>query len=159
MPIIQLKIYTMPDEPIEIKLDNKQVQDKLLEVAQKSQYLRPLMKNIAGILSTATEENFKNEGRPTKWTDLADCTKEKRKKQKKWPGQILQVSGQLASSISTFYDDNSAIIGSNKEYAAIHQLGGDAGKNKKVKIPARPYLNLVDDDYSEILEESEKYLK
>lgn len=80
-------------------------------------------------------------------------------KTEKWPGQILQVSGKLASSISTFYDDNSAIIGSNKEYAAIHQLGGDAGKNKKVKIPARPYLALTQNDILEILQASVQYLK
>ena len=44
------------------------------------------------------------------------------------PGLILQVTGQLASSVNTYYDDNSAVIGSNLDYAAIHQLGGQAGK-------------------------------
>ena len=116
------------------------------------------MKNIAGILSYSTEENFKEQGRPEKWTDLSDVTKEQRRKQNKYPGQILQVSGQLASSISTQYDDNSAVIGSNLPYAAIHQLKGKAGKNKKVKIPARPYINLTDDDFAEIIHETEKYL-
>ena len=117
------------------------------------------MKNIAGILAFSTEENFKNEGRPEKWTDLADITKENRRKQHKYPGQILQVSGQLASSVNTQYDDNSAVIGSNLPYATIHQLGGQAGRNKKVKIPARPYINLTDDDFKEIMHETEKYLK
>ena len=49
-------------------------------------------------------------------------------------------------------------IGSNLEYAAIHQLGGQAGRNKSVEIPARPYLFLTEDDYSEVLTECEKYL-
>ena len=149
----------MNDKPIEIKIDNKDVERKLLELAQKGENLRPLMKNIAGIFASATEENFKNEGRPDKWTELSEATKTQRTKQKKWPGQILQVSGQLASSISTQYDDESAIIGSNLYYAAIHQLGGQAGKNKKVEIPARPYLMLTNDDYAEILEEINKHLK
>ena len=149
----------MSDKPIEIKIDNKDVDRKLLELAQKGENLRPLMKNIAGIFASATEENFKNEGRPDKWTELSEATKKQRTKQKKWPGQILQVSGQLASSISTQYDDESAIIGSNLDYAAIHQLGGQAGKNKKVEIPARPYLMLTNDDYAEILEEINKHLK
>lgn len=149
----------MSDKPIEIKIDNKDVDRKLLELAQKSENLRPLMKNIAGIFASATEENFKNEGRPDKWTELSEATKKQRTKKKKWPGQILQVSGQLASSISTQYDDESAIIGSNLDYAAIHQLGGQAGKNKKVEIPARPYLMLTNDDYAEILEEINKHLK
>lgn len=149
----------MSDKPIEIKIDNKDVEKKLLELAQKGENLRPLMKNIAGIFAFATEENFKNEGRPDKWTELAEATKKQRTKQKKWPGQILQVSGQLASSISTQYDDDSAVIGSNLDYAAIHQLGGQAGKNKKVEIPARPYLKLTDDDFNEILDATEHYLK
>ena len=149
----------MNDKSIEIKIDNKDVEKKLLELAQKGENLRPLMKNIAGIFASATEENFKNEGRPDKWTELSEATKKQRTKQKKWPGQILQVSGQLASSISTQYDDESAIIGSNLDYAAIHQLGGDAGRGKKVKIPARPYLQLTDDDFNEILDATEHYLK
>ena len=149
----------MSDKPIEIKIDNKDVEKKLLELAQKGENLRPLMKNIAGIFASTTEENFKNEGRPDKWTELSEATKKQRTKQKKWPGQILQVSGQLASSISTQYDDESAIIGSNLDYAAIHQLGGQAGKNKKVEIPARPYLKLTDDDFNEILDATEQYLK
>ena len=149
----------MSDKPIEIKIDNKDVDRKLLELAQKSENLRPLMKNIAGIFASATEENFKNEGRPDKWTELSEATKKQRTKQKKWPGQILQVSGQLASSISTQYDDESAIIGSNLDYAAIHQLGGQAGKNKSVEIPARPYLKLTDDNFNEILDATKNFLK
>ena len=149
----------MSDKPIEIKIDNNDVERKLLELAQKSENLRPLMKNIAGIFASATEENFKNEGRPDKWTELSEATKKQRTKQKKWPGQILQASGQLASSISTQYDDESAIIGSNLDYAAIHQLGGQAGKNKKVEIPARAYLKLTDDDFNEILDATKNFLK
>ncbi len=148
----------MSDKPIEIKFENKEVEEKLLDLAKRSENLRPLMKNIAGILASATEDNFKDEGRPNKWTDLADVTKKKREEQGKWPGQILQVTGQLASSISTQYDNDSVVIGSNLDYAAIHQLGGQAGRNKKVSIPVRPYLVLTDNDYKEILSESEKYL-
>ena len=147
----------MPDKPIEIKLDNKKVEEALLELAQKTYNLRPLMKNIAGIMADSTEENFKEEGRP-KWQELSETTKTARKKTGHYPGQILQVSGQLALSITTQYDNNSAIIGSNKVYAAIQQLGGNAGKNKKVNIPARPYLNLNEDYYNGILLKIKNYL-
>lgn len=147
----------MSDEPIEIKIDNKKVEKALLEIAQKTSNLRPLMKNVAGIMADSTEENFKEEGRP-KWKDLSEKTKTARKKTGHYPGQILQVSGQLALSVTTQYDDTSAIIGSNKAYAAIHQLGGQAGKNKKTTIPARPYLKLTDDDFDEIISIVEKYL-
>ena len=148
----------MSDKPIEIDFDNKEVHEKLLNLAKRTENLRPLMKNIAGIFAYSTEENFKEEGRPDKWVDLAESTKKQRTKKRKWPGQILQVEGQLAASVTTQYDDDSAVIGSNKEYARIHQLGGDAGRGKKVKIPARPYLHLTDDDFDEILSECKKYL-
>ncbi len=149
----------MANEPIEIKIDNKAVNEKLLELAKRGENLRPLMKNIAGIFASSTEENFKEEGRPDKWTELTEITKENRKKKDKWPGQILQVEGQLASSVNTQYHDHSAVIGSNLDYAAIHQLGGKAGRNKKVEIPARPYLKLTDDDFEEILQQITLYLK
>ena len=129
------------------------------ELASRGENLRPLMKNIAEIMATPTEDNFKDEGRPEKWVDLSETTKKQRQKIGKYPGQILQVSGQLASSVSTAYDDNSAVIGSNLAYATIHQLGGQTGKNKKTTIPARPYLKLTDDNFEEILTETEKYLK
>ena len=145
-------------DPIEIKIDNKEVESRLLDLAQKSENLRPLMKNIAGIFAYSTEENFKEEGRP-KWENLKDSTIKQRTKNKQWPGMILQVSGQLASSVNTYYDDNSAVIGSNLEYAAIHQLGGQAGRNKSVEIPARPYLNLNDEDFEEIMDTVNDYLK
>ena len=147
------------NKPIEIKIDNKEVLTRLQELASRGENLRPLMKNIAGIMATATEDNFKNEGRPDKWVDLSETTKKQRQKIGKYPGQILQVSGQLASSVSTAYDDNSAVIGSNLAYAAIHQLGGQTGKNKKTTISARPYLKLTDDENIEILEAIEDFFK
>ena len=158
MQTIQSENYLKMSDPIEIKIDNKEVESKLLDLAQKSENLRPLMKNIAGVFAYSTEENFKNEGRPDKWTELSESTIKQRTKNKQWPGMILQISGQLASSVNTYYDDDSAVIGSNLEYAAIHQLGGQAGKNKSVEIPARPYLQLTPDDFEEILLSVEKYL-
>ena len=150
---------SLMSNPIKIKIDNNAGNEKLLEIAQKSENLRPLMKNIAGIFAYSTEENFKNEGRPDKWTELSESTIKQRTKKKQWPGMILQVSGQLASSVNTYYDNDSAVIGSNLEYAAIHQLGGQAGRNKSVEIPARPYLNLTDDDFEEIMDTVNDYLK
>ena len=146
-------------ESIEIKIDNKEVESRLLDLAQRSENLRSLMKNITGIFAYSTEENFKNEGRPDKWTELSESTIKQRTKNKQWPDMILQVSGQLASSVNTYYDNDSAVIGSNLKYAAIHQLGGQAGRNKSVEIPARPYLKLTDEDFEEIIASTMNYLE
>src|SRR5574344_256291 len=145
------RVCIMADN-IEVKLDNKEVQDALIKVAQKCENLKPLMKNIAGIMADSTEENFAQEGRPDKWQELAESTIKKRTKTGHYPGKILQVEGQLATSIPTYYDNESAIIGSNLAYAAIHQLGGQAGKGKKTTIPARPYLNLNNHNFNQIIQ-------
>ena len=39
----------MSDKPIEIEFDNKEVHEKLLNLAKRTENLRPLMKNIAGV--------------------------------------------------------------------------------------------------------------
>ncbi len=109
-------------------------------------------------MADSTEENFAQEGRPDKWQELAESTIKKRTKTGHYPGKILQVEGQLTTSVTTYYDNESAIIGSNLAYAAIHQLGGQAGKGKKTTIPARPYLTLTESEYIEIIEETKKYL-
>jgi len=144
-------------EPIEIKLDNKELQQTLDKLYEKTSDLRPLMKNIAGIMADSVEENFKQEGQPDKWEELKKVTIKVRTKKGYWPGKILQVEGQLATSITTQYDSESAVIGSNLEYAAIHQLGGNSGKGKKVTIPARPYLKIDYNESVQILKEVNKY--
>ena len=40
----------------------------------------------------------------------------------------------------------------------IYQFGGNADRNKKVGIPARPYLKLTEDDINQILEVTKDYL-
>src|SRR5574344_1763507 len=145
------RVCIMADN-IEVKLDNKEVQDALIKVAQKCEDLKPLMKKIAGIMADFTEENFEQEGRPDKWQELAKSTIKRRTKTGHYPGKILQVEGQLATSITTYYDNESAVIGSNLAYAAIHQLGGQAGKGKKTTIPARPYLNLNNHNFNQIIQ-------
>lgn len=139
-------------EPIEIMVDDKEIQQLLKKLISKTENLRPLMKNIAGIMLDSVEENFEKEGRPDKWQGLAKTTIKQRNKKGYWPGRILQVRGELAASITSKYDENSAVVGTNKVYAAIHQFGGEAGKNKKVKIPARPYLKLGDKENKQIIE-------
>lgn len=47
----------MSDDQIEIEFDNQEVNNALLKLAHKGEYLRLLMKNIAGIMAYSTEEN------------------------------------------------------------------------------------------------------
>ena len=146
------------DEPIEIKIDDKELNQALDKLFERTSDLRPLMKNIAGIMADAVEENFKQEGQPDKWEELKKVTIKLRTKKGYWPGKILQMRGELAVSITSEYSEKSAIVGTNKAYAAIHQFGGNAGRNKKTKIEARPYLKLDEDDLYNILKTASDYL-
>jgi len=145
-------------EPIEIKIEDIELQRVLKKLISKTENLSPLMKNIAGIMLDSVEENFEKEGRPEKWASLAKPTIKLRTKKGYWPGRILQVRGELAASIINKSDENSAVVGTNKVYAAIHQFGGDAGRNKKVKIPARPFLKLTENDINQVLNVTKEYL-
>lgn len=148
----------MSEDIFEIKIDNKELNQVLDKLFEKTTDLKPLMKSIAGTMADAVEENFKQEGRP-EWTKLKDSTIKLRTQKGYWPGKILQMRGELAASITSQYNENSAIVGTNKVYAAIHQFGGKTGKNKKVEILARPYLKFTNSDEKIIIEKVQNYLK
>ena len=65
-------------ESIEIKIDDKEIQQLLNKLAAKTENIRPLMKNIGGIMMDSVEENFDKEGRPDKWQKLTHSTNQKR---------------------------------------------------------------------------------
>jgi len=135
----------MADKPlISVRMDTRAVDAMLARVQKATGDLSPLMVSIRQELLTQTEANFEAQGRPA-WPALAQSTIKQREKRKKWPGQILQVSGTLARSIVTESDETSAMVGVGAEvrHAAIHQFGGKAGRGRKTEIPARPYLPMV----------------
>lgn len=126
-----------------IEFESKTLMGTLERVARSMHDATPLMASIATELHTQTDENFAAEGRP-KWLGLRPATIAMRRKRGTWPGRMLQIgAGGLASSISTSSDANSTIIGSNKVYAAMQQLGGTTSPRSMIPnkvIPARQYL-------------------
>ncbi len=144
---------------IKIKVDDKEVRQLLSQLQGKAEDMSPVMRSIAGVMLDAVEENFEKEGRPTKWKPLSPATLAQRKREGKDTGKILQKSGQLAASISTKATSTSAMVGTNKRYAAIQHFGGKAGRGLKVTIPARPYMLLTDEDVEEIKDVILRYLK
>ena len=125
-------------ENITIQIDSQPVLAVLRNLAQASHAMGPAFKAIANELRSITEERFSDQG--PGWPALAASTIDQRAKHGHWPGQILQVSNALARSVSTDYGNDFADIGANEPYAAIQQLGGDAGRGHKSHIPPRPYL-------------------
>ncbi len=82
-------------------------------------------------------------------------------------GKTLSKSRDLATSIHVESSAKGVEVGTNKEYAAIHQFGGTIrAKNdgllkfkigdqwiskRSIEMPARPYLGITDEDMQEIM--------
>lgn len=134
-----------------------------------------LMVSVAETMRVAVLKNFNTEGsrigKP--WQKLANKTIEQRKKKGYFPGKILQRTGQLKRSIVSSYGEDYAQVSTNLIYAAIQNYGGiihrsslktymrkyRAGKKAKkptsnkmssIRIPARPFMKLNNDDIEKI---------
>lgn len=141
---------------ISISFDSADVQSKLNGLSDKLDKPRSLFMAIAGALESETMQNFEAQGRPS-WvplqaTTVAARTKNERRSKfvgPKKPGSvlsILQESGLLASSISTDYGDDFAMVGANTPYAAIHQFGGTINRqpySTKVRLRTDAKGNLL----------------
>ncbi len=114
---------------IEIKIDAAQVAGALERLAKAAVNASPVMASVAGIMHDAVMENFAQAGRP-KWLGLKPATLAQKRKLG-YSEQPLIRRGRLASSITQKSDGNSAIVGTNLKYAAIHQFGGG------IDMPAR----------------------
>ena len=133
---------------IEIEINNaQQIASILNNLANAAQDRAPLMRSIAGTMESAVLQNFDVGGRP-KWLGL-----------KYRQGTPLVDTENLMNSITSYYDNDSAEVGTNEPYAAIHQFGGKAGRGRKVDIPARPFLVLTPQDEEDILEDVQAYFR
>jgi len=132
---------------IEIQIDNLFVvqnqMDRLSRGVGDNRYL--LMRRLAGTMRYAVAQNFKQGGRP-EWLAL-----------KYRSGIPLNDTGALRQSIDELSDNDTALVGTNMVYAAIHQFGGWAGRNNKVFIPARPFLQLTNEDKQDLMDDVQDY--
>lgn len=119
----------------------------LNQLADKAKNRTPLMRSIAGTMEAAVLTNFDEGGRP-KWLGI-----------KHRQGTPLIDTENLMGSITSEYDNDSAVVGTNEPYAAIHQFGGMAGRGRKVKIEARPFLVLTPQDEADILQDIQDYFQ
>ena len=108
----------------------------------------PLAAALERVLVSQSLQNFHANGLPA-WAGLSPVTLAIYRRQGIVPQGILQRSaGGLRDSVQGDHDATSATVGAGSgksaDYAAIHQFGGMAGRGKKVRIPARPYLPMDD---------------
>lgn len=147
---------------IDLNIENSKSITLLQELASASYDLSPVMREVAGILTDASEQAFSSEADPTTgqlWQSLTASHKACRSQQG-YTGSILSMTGQLASSIQSGYGSNFAQVGSNMAYAAIHQHGGTSDmRPANAAIPARPFLGVNDLDQEEIIGALKKHLE
>ena len=134
---------------IEVKIENLgnviQTIDRLGRGLNDNRYL--LMRRLSGTMRAAVLQNFKQGGRP-KWLGLK-CR----------DGKPLIDTGALRGSIGELADNDTALVGTNIVYAAIHHFGGQAGRNRKVTIPARPFLMLTNEDKQDLMDDVQDYFR
>jgi len=160
---------------IAVKINDRKVKALLSRMQRNLGDLTPATKIIGSIIRTSIIRNFEKSGRPGKWKKHSRLTEKRRGKGAK----ILMaqgLAGGLAASINYQAGKNSVKIGTNKIYGAVHQFGAKKGsfgsvtanikehlrKGTKVKghtrkmklpwgdIPARPFLMVQDEDWTEI---------
>jgi phage virion morphogenesis protein len=133
--------------------DDSDLQSTIDGLANRLGDLRPVMVDIGEYMLLATRDRFDSESDPSgnPWTPLKPSyAKAKARKPSALRG-ILTLSGQLRDTITYEALPEAVVIGSNKIYAATHQLGRDS-------IPARPFLGVSEADRSEITEILRDYL-
>ncbi|OGP23544.1 MAG: phage virion morphogenesis protein [Deltaproteobacteria bacterium GWC2_56_8] len=172
---------------IDVRIDDSEVQRLLDKVSERASDMTPAMRVIGEIAKVSIIKNFEVGGRysepgswrggSNRWQPLALATVlggfrkkavlTKRGRYKKpfmdrlrdGNRKVLIKERHLMGSITSNPTSNSVEVGTNKEYAAIHNFGGEAGrKSKRVTIPARPFLVLQDEDLKEIKETLENHL-
>lgn len=128
---------------LEFKFDTAEIQNKFKKLAQVVDG-REITRKVANVLLQEAEAAFDNEKSPEgeSWAKLNQDYK-KRRYDKGYTGNILQVTGDLVKSLNIDYGDNFAVIGAGEPYGQYHQLGTS-------KMPARPFLGLSHDGVEEI---------
>lgn len=135
---------------IDIDINAEAAAPRIAEAIAKLQDARPLFQAIAHTLEAETEANFAAQGRPH-WAPLSKATIAARTKRNNGGSvlKILQDRGILASSISSDYGPDFALIGAGgaaRAYAAIHQFGGTidrAPHSTKVRLRTDAKGNLM----------------
>lgn len=151
-----------------VEIDSQPFIQALERLAERAADLTPALRGIGEYLRGSSADRFDTQTAPdgTAWKPLHEDYKESKSANK---DKVLTLNGYLRK-LHWQVAPNEVAIGSNLEYAAIHQFGGVIKpKNGKalafggrivaqVTIPARAYLGVSDVDAREIEEQVADYL-
>lgn len=158
---------------IKVGIDDAEIKRGLADLAARMGNLSPVMRVIGETVRASVERNFAAGGRP-RWPASGRVKKE--------GGQTLSDTGRLRRSLTVAAGKDRVAVGTNVVYAAIHQFGGRTRprviKPRKAKalfwpgaahpvksvkhpgavIPARPFLMVQTEDWTEIKNVINRYL-
>jgi len=128
-----------------VTVADAEVQAAFAELGRRGRDLAPVMERVAAHYESSTRLRFEDQVAPDgmPWLPSQRAIRES--------GKTLYDQGLLLGSISSRGFADRAEIGFAKVYAAIHQFGGEAGRGRKVKLPARPFLGSSADDDAEVI--------
>ena len=140
---------------VSVDIDDRQVKDALSRLIGQVTDLRPVLDKLAKVVVARADVSCRGQQSPdgAPWQKLSDATLRRRRGSS---AQILKDTGRLASSISAQpASAHEVIVGTNVEYAAVHQFGNPANRmyntprGNPAPIPPRPFLptdGLPDED-------------
>lgn len=121
------------------EVDSGEILDVLGKIVDLGGNTEPAMRSIASYMENEVRLGFKYSRTP--WGEPWAPIKHRQ-------GKPLIDTRTLLGSISSQFGGDFAEVGTNVEYAALHQFGGNAGKNKSAGIPARSFLPIEGDGVS-----------
>ncbi|NQV83917.1 MAG: phage virion morphogenesis protein [Rhodospirillales bacterium] len=129
----------------DISIEDRAARRELDGVERRARDLSPAMDEIGSMLVASTLNRFETGTGPD---GIAWLPSQRVLKQ---GGQTLVDSARLRDSQHHVFGADFVEVGSNVLYAAIHQLGGRAGRGGAANIPARPFLGIDAGDEAEII--------
>lgn len=137
---------------IQVTVEDQAVKAMLARLQERTGNLTPVMRTIGEIVRESVIRNFEEERAPDgqRWKPSLRAMLTR--------GKTLTDRAILRNSINSRASRDRVTVGTNVVYAAIHQLGGKAGRGHKVNIPARPFLGVRKGDWPEIKAAISAYL-
>lgn len=130
----------------DIKLDTsgpkKKIGRFLLGAGDLSEPNAEIALYLAGVVDDAFAEETDPETN-TAWEPIALSTELDKERKGYGGSNILERTGQLRYSFESDYDHKSAWVGTNLEYAAVHQFGHQFDNHH---LPERSFLGLDESD-------------
>ncbi|MCB2186946.1 MAG: phage virion morphogenesis protein [Deltaproteobacteria bacterium] len=119
---------------VRLTLDTTQADQLFRELERVLKDTGPLLQEVGEIARSQALDAFEAQASPAgeAWQPSRRAEAE--------GGQTLLDTGLLRGSLFVELAGDEVWVGSNRLYAAIHQFGGQAGRGRKVTIPARPYM-------------------